>query len=314
MRETSSTTLAVAVAPEARRDWIEEAVRDGGGKVVPPESAEALIWGGGPAEDLGAILDSAPGIRWVQLPSAGIERYAGLLADGREWTCAKGIYAAPVAEHALALALAGLHRFAYLARARSWQGIDNRRGIDYRGLMGSAVTILGGGGIAQELVDLLAPFHAEVTVVRRHPVEMPGVARVVGTDRLLEALKGADVVVLALALTPETTHIIGRDELHAMKERAWLVNIGRGKLVQTDELVVALQEEWIGGAALDVTDPEPLPDGHPLWGLDNCLITPHCANPPSIERDQYSELIRDNVRRRIAGEPLRGTVDPELGY
>jgi phosphoglycerate dehydrogenase-like enzyme len=308
MSNTPPTSLRVAVASTTHHDSLESAVLRGGGAIGPPSEADALIWDSGPAGDLASLLADAPHISWVQLPSAGIERYTDLIHDGREWTCAKGIYARPVAEHALALALAGLHRLPHFARATHWQEVE------YHDLSNGAVTILGGGGIARALIDLLVPFHVDITVVRRHPIEMQGVRRVASTDDLLVAIENADVVVLALALTPETTGIIGLEQLLAMKSTAWLVNVGRGKLVKTDDLATALRDGWIGGAALDVTDPEPLPDRHPLWELDNCLITPHCANPRNIAYEQYAALVCDNVRRRIAREPLRGTVDPELGY
>ncbi|HEX6509829.1 MAG TPA: D-isomer specific 2-hydroxyacid dehydrogenase family protein [Chloroflexota bacterium] len=296
------------MAPSRADPSIADAVRNGDAAVVPLHEAEALIWSGGGPEELEAALAGAPDVSWVQLPSAGIERYSRLIDGRRVWTCAKGIYAQPVAEHALSLALAGMHRLPHFARAHTWQKVD------YQDLHGSAVTIVGGGGITAALLELLAPFHTSTTVVRRHPRAMDGADRVVGTSELREALKEADVVVLTLALTAETEGIIGEQELRAMKPGAWLVNVARGKLIDTNALVDALRDGRIGGAALDVTDPEPLPDDHPLWGLDNCLITPHCANPPSYEREQYAALVRDNVRRRIAHESLAGIIDPLLGY
>jgi phosphoglycerate dehydrogenase-like enzyme len=120
--------------------------------------------------------------------------------------------------------------------------------------------------------------------------------------------------VLALPLTAETEGVIAESQLRAMREDAWLINVGRGKLVVTQDLVRALHEGWIGGAGLDVTDPEPLPSDHPLWQVENCIITPHVANPPNLERGPFSSLIIENVRRYLRGDPLQGAVDPELGY
>lgn len=299
---------SIAVSPATAGEWVREAARAGGARLVDAVAADALVWGGGPAGELAAVLAERTAIRWVQLPSAGIERYASLVGDGREWTCAKGIYAQPVAEHALALTLAGLHRLPELTRRRSWGTIR------YRDLYEGEVTLVGGGGIAEWFLRLVAPFRTRVTVVRRHPRAMLGAAEVVGSEGLQDALRTADVVVLAAALTRETEGLIGAPEFDVMRPEAWLVNVGRGRLVRTDDLVGALRAGAIGGAALDVTDPEPLPDGHPLWELDNCLITPHCANPPEIEHARYAELVTENVRRWIAGEPLRGRVDPALGY
>src|SRR5690606_14814655 len=117
------------------------------------------------------------------------------------------------------------------------------------------------------------------------------------SDRLHEALVGADVVVLTLALTPETEGVIAAPELDAMEPHAWLVNVARGRHVVTDDLVAALAERRIGGAALDVTHPEPLPANHPLWSLPNCLITPHVGNTPEMGIPLLAERVRENVRR-----------------
>jgi phosphoglycerate dehydrogenase-like enzyme len=161
---------------------------------------------------------------------------------------------------------------------------------------------------------MLAPFEAPVTVVRRHPDPGPGARRTLTTDALHEALADARVVVLALALTPETRHIIGAPELAAMHDRAWLVNVSRGGHVDTAALVTALEGHAIAGAALDVTDPEPLPDGHPLWSLPNCIITPHHAGSSKAVMALLATRVYDNVVRLGAGEPLLGVVDPEAGY
>jgi phosphoglycerate dehydrogenase-like enzyme len=176
------------------------------------------------------------------------------------------------------------------------------------------VTIIGGGGIATSLLEQLAPFRVRATVVRRSADPVPGAARVVPVESLHDALAGALVVVLALALTPDTTHLIGRAELEAMGESSWLVNVARGRHVDTDALVAALDAGAIGGAALDVTDPEPLPDGHPLWGRHDCIITPHTADTIEMVVPLLAERIRTNVERLAAGEPLLGLVDPLAGY
>jgi phosphoglycerate dehydrogenase-like enzyme len=306
----------IAVAPTGVRDWIIKAIKDGGADVVDVEHADALVWtdqGGaaGPGPDaLRALLKSNPQLRWVQLPWAGVEPFAEakVFDHDRLWTSGKGVYSRPVAEHALTLALAGMRDLKRFATAQSW---DEQSGIS---LIGGKVTIFGGGGIACELIKLLKPFDVEITVVRRHPTEMAGVERVLGYDVRYEALRGADVVVIACALTEETRGLISAVELELMEPHAWLVNVGRGAHVATDDLVVGLREDVIGGAALDVTDPEPLPDGHPLWELPNCLITPHTANTEDMAVALLSARVTENVRRWTAGEELVGRVDPELGY
>jgi phosphoglycerate dehydrogenase-like enzyme len=311
----------VAVLPPDVRTWAADAVRAGGGVVVDVAGADALVWtstGWDPGyqpSDLARVLKSNPGIRWVQLPWAGVEPYAnaGVLDQQHQWTCGKGVYAQPVAEHALALALAGLHHLKPYSEARSW---TEQAGV---GLAGGRVCCFGGGGIAEALIRLLAPFECHITVVRRRPAPMAGVDTVVGWDDFLaghasDALGRADLVVLALALTPETTGFFGRPQFEAMASHAWLVNVARGRHIVTAELVDALTASTIGGAALDVTEPEPLPDGHPLWALPNCLITPHTANTYEMALPLLSARIADNVRRFGAGEPLLGAVFPDLGY
>lgn len=292
--------------------FASEAVVAGGGVVVDdPAQADGLVWlDPAKVDELAATLQAAPQLGWVQLPSAGIERVAGggLLDHDRVWTCAKGAFAEPVAEHALALSLAGLRCLPERAQARSW---GKPAGIS---LYDRRMTVVGGGGITAALLRLLAPFRVEATVVRRRPDPVPGAARTVTTSALPDVLPGAQVVVLALALTPETERLVGTPELERMDETAWLVNVARGRHVDTAALVAALSAGSIGGAALDVTDPEPLPDGHPLWDLPNCLITPHTADTFAMVIPHLAERIRANVAHLRAGEPLEGLVDPEAGY
>jgi phosphoglycerate dehydrogenase-like enzyme len=299
----------VAVAPPDLRPWLADAVRDGGGEIVAPADAEALVWAetSDPA-GLNRLLQEHPGITWVQLPWAGVEPYLGVLDHERRWTSGKGVYAEPVAEHAIGMLLAGLRGLVAYARAEHWtppQGIN---------LFGARLTILGGGGITDALLPLLAPFAPDITVVRRRPAPMDGVQEVVGPDRLDDAIAGAVGVVVALALTPETRGVIARRQLEAMASDGWLVNVARGGHVVTDDLVEVLREEGIGGAALDVTDPEPLPPDHPLWKLPNVLITPHVGNTPEMARPLLSRRIAENVRRFAEGRPLIGMVDADLGY
>lgn len=275
------------------------------------EPADALVWlDAGDVDGLRTALDTTTGLRWVQLPFAGIEKVvaAGLLDNGRTWTCAKGSYAEPVAEHALTLALAGLRHLPERLAARSWGAPKGTSLYD------ADVVILGGGGITEKLLEQLAPFRARATVVRRNPAPLTGATRTVGTEQLHEVLPGALVVFLALALTPQTQGVIGRRELELMGPSAWLVNVARGGHVLTDELVAALRAGTIAGAALDVTDPEPLPDGHPLWEMPNAIITPHTADTPEMVAPLLAARIRANVDHFARGEELEGLVDVEAGY
>lgn len=305
---TTRSPVAITTAPRTS-GWIDDAVRAGGGQVVAPDEATAVVWtAADDADGLAALLAAHPGIDWVQLPWAGIEPYVPLLGDGRVWSCAKGVYADPVAEHALALLLAGFRNLHRYSAATTWTGQAGRN------LIGARVTIFGGGGIARSLVDLLAPFRCHVTVVRRHPEPMPGVDRVLAPGERFDALRGADAVVLALPLLSDTIGLIGADELAAMEPHGWLINVARGAHVDTDALVHALAQGEVGGAGLDVTDPEPLPDGHPLWSHEQVIITPHTGNTQAMARPLLGARITENVRRYAAGEELVGLVDQALGY
>jgi phosphoglycerate dehydrogenase-like enzyme len=305
----STTTPRVALAPHGAPHWLADAIAAGGGHVVPLADAEALVWAAPrDAVGLAAALDEAPHLAWVQLPFAGIENFVHLIDDDRLWTCGKGVYAEPVAELALTLALAGLRGVNTYARASRWEPPVGRN------LQGGRVTILGGGGITEVLLRLLAPFDCHVTVVRNRVQHMDGADEVLEPERLTDALPGADVVVLALALTPETEGIISASELELMERHAWLINVARGGHVVTDDLVEALRKGMIGGAGLDVTDPEPLPDGHDLWSLPNCILTPHVGNTPEMARPLLAERITANVRRYAHGDELIGPVHLDLGY
>jgi phosphoglycerate dehydrogenase-like enzyme len=299
----------IALAPSPS-DAVVAAVREGGGVVVDlTDEPDALMWLG-PTDVDGMVeaVRAAPSARWVQLPFAGVEAFVDVLDRSRTWTCAKGSYAEPTAEHALALLLAGLRRLRVHAGASSW---GDQGGVTLYDL---PVVVVGGGGITAALLELLAPFRCEVTVVRRSSDAVPGAARTVAVEHLDEVLPAAEAVVLALALTPQTHHIIGRRQLELMSPTAWLVNVARGGHVDPDALAEALRTGQIGGAAIDVTEPEPLPDDSPLWGLDNCLITPHTANPWQAAQPLLARRIRDNLQCFRAGEPLLGLVDLDAGF
>ncbi|MEG3613712.1 NAD(P)-dependent oxidoreductase [Isoptericola haloaureus] len=306
-----SARPAISAGPETPA-WVPDAVAAAGARLVPlGTETEGLLWFGPLGVDgLGPALRSAPRARWVQLPSAGVDAAldAGLIDADRTWTSAKGSFAEPVAEHALALTLAALRRLPERARARTW-GVE--AGLS---LFDARVLVLGAGGIARTYLELLAPFRTRNVVVRRRPDPVPGADRVVTGESLIDELGRADVVVLAAALTDRTRALLGADELAAMRPGATLVNIARGELVDTDALVAALRSGQVGAAALDVTDPEPLPDGHPLWELPTALVTPHTADTPEMVEPLLRRRVEENLRRFVAGDTLEGVVDPTTGY
>ena len=302
----------IAVEPSTRPAMhavMVEAVETAGGTVVPIEQASALMFADPAAA--GAfpnIIGAGPGVEWIQLPYAGIETFQHHLDHDHTWTCGKGVYAPPVAEWIMTALLTAFRDIPRYVRASTWPVQDGKN------LLGAKLTILGGGGITESFMELIEPWGCDVTVVRRSTDPVPGAARTLTTDRLHEAVADADAVIVALALTDETRNIVDAETLAAMRSDAWLCNVGRGGHVVTDDLVTALREGVIAGAVLDVTDPEPLTDGHPLWELDNCVITPHVGNTPEMGLPLIADRVRVNVGRWIAGDELIGPVDVGAGY
>ncbi len=306
--QTNSQVVRIAVEPENwRREMLVEAVDRAGGIVCEIEEATALVWADPDRPELLPTLLS-PTLEWVQLPFAGIEPFLPMLDDKRTWTCGKGVYSQPVAEHVLGSILALKRGLVNYARKREWSGPVGET------LFGSHVVILGGGGIANDLLPLLSAFACETTVVRRSDEINHGATRTAKLEDLPKILPTADVVVLALSLTSETFGVVNSSFLESMPPNGILVNVARGQHVVTSDLVNALQSGLISGAVLDVTDPEPLPDNHILWSLENCLITPHIGNTPEMGIELLAVRVEENVRRYIAGDPLLGLIDLELGY
>ena len=305
---------AIYVGPDENQfgpgsaDAIREAVERGGGRIPSaPDDAEAMVWLGS-AFDLAGLLHE--NVRWVQLHSAGVESWvdSGSIDERRVFTSAAGAYAGTVAEHALALMLAGARRLHESARATEW---GNRWG---RLFAGSTVVILGAGGIGRALIRLLEPFDTRVLAATRSGREVPGATESYAADQTDELWLEGDFFVLAAPATTATSKLIGARQLASMQSHAWVVNVARGSLIDTDALVEALGAGSIGGAALDVTDPEPLPEGHPLWTEPRVLITPHAANPPNALIRRLAERVEENVARYASGKDLVGVIDVEAGY
>ena len=302
----------VAVAPDTRPvmyDAFAAAVRDAGGEVADLADAQALIWADPYAAGMyPEVIAAAPSVEWVQLPYAGIEPFLDYLDTRFTWTCAKGVYADPVAEWVMAALLMGLRDFHLFAAADSWCAESGRN------LFGTRITVLGGGGITQSLMRLLEPWGCRVTVVRRSAEAFEGAVRTMTLASVQEAVAGADAVVVALALTDETRGVVDGALLESMGPQCWLVNVARGGHVDHAALEAALRSGTIAGAVLDVTEPEPLPDESGLWALPNCVITPHIGNTREMGLPLITNRVRENVRRWLAGEDLLGLVDVALGY
>lgn len=291
-----------------------QAVRDAGGTVAPlSDATRGVIYTAAREVDaLVSTLERYPAIGWVQLPFAGIDAFGKAIIPAAErgvlFTSAKGAYAQPVAEHALMLTLALARELPLRLRARSW-GASSGQSI-----FGARVLVVGAGGIAREYLRLLQPFGVTTTVVRRRPEPVPGADRTLTTADIDSALSKADIVMLAAASTHETRSLIDARRLASMKPTAVLVNIARGALVDTEALREALDSRSIYGAGLDVTDPEPLPKGHPLYSHERCIITPHTADTPEMVWPLLDQRIRDNVRAFLDTGSFIGIADPRLGY
>ena len=296
-----------------------DAVRAGGGTLQPlSESTRGLIWlSPSGAEQLQNILDQHPQIEWLQLPWAGVDAFAEVLkllaslpVDTRPVvTSAKGAYSEPVAEHALALLLGCMRELPRKAREARWQ--EERTGLS---LFGRHIVLLGAGGVARAFLDVVAPLRPRITLVRRTGGSVPGVENVITPDTLHSVLPDADAVVGAAAATTATAHMIGKPELSLMPAHSVLVNIARGSLVDADAVLEAVAAGRLFGAGLDVMDPEPFPDDHPIWDEHRIVITSHSADTPPMTAPLLARRVTANVRAYRDATALSGVVDVEAGY
>ncbi|MFE7416890.1 D-isomer specific 2-hydroxyacid dehydrogenase family protein [Rhodococcus sp. NPDC057529] len=308
MPNTATPRIHLGPHPDAA---LIRGIERGGGVLTPLDDAEAVVWAQGPDTFPAELPDS---VRWVQLPSAGVEPWisAGIVDTDRAWTSAAGAYAGNVAEHGVLLLLAGVRALTEQVRATSWRKAEFDPQVGT--LRGATVAIVGCGGIGRAMIPLLAAFGADVLAVTRSGTPVPGACETLPADRTSEIWSRADHFVIAAPATSATAHLVDEAALAQMKSTAWIVNVARGSLIDTEGLVRALRAGSIGGAALDVTDPEPLPDGHPLWTLPNAIITPHVANPATGLTGLLADHVATNVERFAAGAPLLAPIDPARGY
>ncbi|HYO34678.1 MAG TPA: 2-hydroxyacid dehydrogenase [Geodermatophilus sp.] len=292
-----STQLAGAV--EALDPRVRAFRADADERPPSGEAAQAQVWvphGGEPVPEFVAAL---PRLRLVQLTSAGAERFAGRLPDGIVLCNARGAHTPATAEWVLAATLAaqrGLPDFVRAQDAGRWTPRT------HRSLVGARVLVVGAGDIGRRVGAMLAGFDVDLTVVGR--TARDGVH---GTGELPALLPHADVVVVVVPVTDETTGLVDAAFLAAMPDGALLVNAARGVVVDTGALLAELASGRLR-ATLDVTDPEPLPEGHPLWSAPGLLLTPHVAGavPGTGARAQAAVLAQ--LRRVLAGEPLADVV------
>ncbi len=260
------------------------------------------------------VLAAAPKLRWYHTPAAGVDRLL-TIPDFRERgiviTNNSGSYDIQIAEHVIAFVFAAAKR---LHLYRDQQTRHEWTDQTHAELRGETLVVYGAGSIGGEVARLASAVGLRVVAVRRSGGSVPGAERVVTPDRLADAAAEADYLVVAAPLTPATHGAVSREVIGRMKKTAWLVNIARGAIVDEPALVEALQDNRIGGAALDTFVQEPLPPDSPLWSLENVILTPHTSNSSPKVRERTLALFVENVRRFKAGEPLLNRVDYDAGY
>lgn len=253
-------------------------------------------------------------LRWIHSTAAGVDQllHPDVLEREIAVTSSSGIHQ-PLVEHVFALMLALVRRIQIAIRNQA-RGRWERREAMGDEVRGKTLGILGLGTIGVEIAEKARVFGMRVIGTKRTPASLPHVDRVYPPEELREVLRASDVLVIALPLTPDTRHLIGEPELRAMRRTAFLINIGRGAIVDEAALVRALRDGWIGGAGLDVFEREPLPADSPLWGMEHVIVTPHVSGAWPGYLDAAVPLLCDNLRRYLAGTPMRNLVDKQRGY
>jgi phosphoglycerate dehydrogenase-like enzyme len=265
-------------------------------------------------EEVGrVVMEHGKDLRWIQYWTAGIERGIRYgMPRGIPVCAASGVKGPTVAEHAMLLLLASFRRFRAIEQARSRRDwIRDQIHETARTLEGATLLIVGFGAIGQELARKAKAFDMQVITVTRGGHTGPTVDQAVKREHLLDVLPQADAVVLCLPVEPDTVGLFGAQAFARMKPDALFINVGRGELVDEAALIRALAERRIGGAALDVTTVEPLPQDSPLWTFDNVLISPHSAGCGKDGSDRFLAIFAENLARYRKGEPLIGVVDWE---
>ncbi|MBW8637241.1 D-2-hydroxyacid dehydrogenase [Hoeflea sp. WL0058] len=294
----------VDVVPVDERSELASAIKD----------AQVLIMPGGGFffdGELAALLrEHAPELRWIQLTSAGYdgpERNG--VPDGVVVTNNGGALGAPVAEHAVTLLLALARRLPEFWQNQSKQLWIRKTETPVASLEGRTIAVIGFGSIGREVALRARTFGMRVLGVRRTPTPDALADEMFAMADMERALGQADAVVISLPLNDDTRNVFDSRTLAACKPGAWIVNVGRGALVDTHALVDALHSGHIGGAGLDVVEPEPVPSDHPLWSAPNVLITPHIAGSGSdASYQRVADTIEINMKRYLVGEPLQHQV------
>jgi phosphoglycerate dehydrogenase-like enzyme len=279
-----------------------------------------------PSEAAGAVTDAeilyawkfppqlyakAGRLKWLQVMGAGVDwALVPELPEHVQITRAPGVFGPWMAEYVLAWCLWVTQRLKPYRDAQRQRRWDDH--VLPERLSGKTLTIVGLGDIGRDIARAARGLGMRVLGVSRRGRPVREATRMYPVSAMTRALREADFVVLLLPLTPETRGIIGADALAAMKSTAWLINIARGAVADEGALLAALEQRRIAGAVLDVFDREPLPPSHPLWKMDNVVVTPHISGPSTA--DALTPVFNDNLARYLAGRPLRHVVDRRRGY
>jgi phosphoglycerate dehydrogenase-like enzyme len=267
-----------------------------------------------------SLVNAAPRASWVQVTNAGVERCMTterIMNGDVIFSNMQKMESPMIAEHVIAMTLAlarSLPQFIKAMESGAW--LKQQASIigGMQSISGKKMLVVGLGGIGTEVARRAAALEMQVVGTRRSSREGPDFVEYVGlSNELVELATEADFIVNALPLTAETTALFDAEFFAAVKPGAHFINVGRGKSVVTDDLIAALRSGQIAGAALDVTDPEPLPADNPLWQMPNVIITPHVSSKGG-NSDRKMIVLRENLRRFSAGDALLNVVDPDLGY
>ncbi|MFI5261046.1 MAG: D-2-hydroxyacid dehydrogenase [Candidatus Limnocylindrales bacterium] len=298
----------------------------------PLDDVEVMLRGPLPAVVFDRLVARCPQLRWVHSASAGVERVLTPSARARDLliTNARGVFSRPIAEYVMLMVLAVSRRLPQLLelqRERTWQPLP---AVELRDV---TIGIIGLGSIGQAVASLATAFGCRVVAIRRHaatadleapPTDSdeagerapaaPRIDLLLPPEGLPRLLAESDFLVLALPLTAETADLLDEQTLALVKPGAWIINIARGGLIDERALVRALRDGPLGGAVLDAFRDEPLAPDSPLYGLPNCIVTPHTSWSSGRVLERTVDLFCDNLRRYRTGAPLRNVVDPAVGY
>ncbi len=260
------------------------------------------------------LFSAAKRLRWVQTKGAGVDGllFPEFIESTVALTSASGIHGTQISEMIVAMMLVftkQLHKFMRYKFEAKWQPHTPDE------LAGKTLGIIGLGSIGSETAKKAKCLGMKVIALKKHPDKKPDyVDEIIDSEGFDRLLRQSDFIVLTLPLTGETRHMVGEEQLRSMNPRAYVINMGRGALIDTNALLKALKEGWIAGAGLDVFENEPLPTDSELWKLDNVLITPHVAGASPYYDERAVEVFCDNLKRYIEGKPLRNVVDKKAGY